>query len=392
MALPDFHHGVRVIEITGGVRPLRTIATAIFGVVCTAPDADAAKFPVDTPVLVTDVAAAIGAAGVEGTLSGVLQAIADHANAIGVIVRVEEGADAAGTAANVIGTVTAGGDRTGMQALLAAEAAVGVRPRVLAVPGLETQAVITALAVVAQKLRAMAYCGIPGCETVAASNLFRANFSQREVELIWPDFEAVEAGTGATIIRPSAAVAVGLRCKLDHELGWHKTLSNVAVSGVTGISKPVSWALQDPSTDAGVLNAAGVTTLIRSNGFRFWGNRTCADDPKFEFESATRTAQVLMDTIAEGLMWAADKPLTPSLARDILETINAKFRALKTQGYILGGSAWLDPALNTADVLAQGQLAIDYDYTPVPPLENLMLRQRITDRYLADFASLVSTG
>ncbi|MXC54299.1 phage tail protein, partial [Escherichia coli] len=29
----------------------------------------------------------------------------------------------------------------------------------------------------------------------------------------------------------------------------------------------------------------------------------------------------------------------------------------------------------------------DYDYTPVPPLENLMLRQRITDQYLVNFAT-----
>ncbi|GCI47222.1 phage tail protein [Escherichia coli] len=36
------------------------------------------------------------------------------------------------------------------------------------------------------------------------------------------------------------------------------------------------------------------------------------------------------------------------------------------------------------------KLTIDYDYTPVPPLENLMLRQRITDQYLVNFASQVS--
>ncbi|MDU2883269.1 MAG: phage tail protein, partial [Enterobacter sp.] len=39
--------------------------------------------------------------------------------------------------------------------------------------------------------------------------------------------------------------------------------------------------------------------------------------------------------------------------------------------------------------LKAGQLMLDYDYTPVPPLENLMLRQRITDRYLMDFSSQV---
>jgi len=35
-------------------------------------------------------------------------------------------------------------------------------------------------------------------------------------------------------------------------------------------------------------------------------------------------------------------------------------------------------------------LYIDYDYTPVPPLEDLTFRQRITDSYLADFASTIT--
>ena len=35
---------------------------------------------------------------------------------------------------------------------------------------------------------------------------------------------------------------------------------------------------------------------------------------------------------------------------------------------------------------------LDYDYTPVPPLEDLSFRQRITDRYFADFALRVGTG
>jgi phage tail sheath protein FI len=42
--------------------------------------------------------------------------------------------------------------------------------------------------------------------------------------------------------------------------------------------------------------------------------------------------------------------------------------------------------VNSKDTLKAGRLLLDYDYTPVPPLEDLTLRQRITDRYLADFA------
>ena len=99
----DYHHGVRVIEINGGVRPIRTVATAVVGVVCTAQDADAALFPLDRPVLLTDVLGAVGKAGTSGTLRATLQAIADQANAITVVVRVAEGSDDSATTANVIG-------------------------------------------------------------------------------------------------------------------------------------------------------------------------------------------------------------------------------------------------------------------------------------------------
>ncbi|MGW8234480.1 phage tail sheath C-terminal domain-containing protein, partial [Klebsiella pneumoniae] len=59
-------------------------------------------------------------------------------------------------------------------------------------------------------------------------------------------------------------------------------------------------------------------------------------------------------------------------------------------GYLIGGDCWIDDSVNDKDSLKAGKLWIDYDYTPVPPLENLMLRQRITDRYLVDFTTRVS--
>ena len=152
------------------------------------------------------------------------------------------------------------------------------------------------------------------------------------------------------------------------------------------------WQLQDPDTDAGYLNQNDITTLIQRDGFRFWGSRTCSDDPQFAFENYTRTAQILADTMAEGHMWAVDKDLTPGLARDIIEGINAKMREMTQGNYLLGGECWLDPVINTKEVLKSGKFYIDYDYTPVPPLENLVLRQRITDRYLVDFASRVTAG
>lgn len=43
------------------------------------------------------------------------------------------------------------------------------------------------------------------------------------------------------------------------------------------------------------------------------------------------------------------------------------------------------------ETLKAGKLYIDYDYTPVPPLENLTLHQRITDTYLADLSDSVNS-
>lgn len=386
----DYHHGVRVVEINNGTRPIRTIATAVIGLVATAEDADAATFPLNTPVLITDALTAIGKAGTEGTLAKALDAIADNASPVVVVVRVAEGADEAATTTNVIGTVTAGGQYTGIKALLAAKTKLGVTPRILGCPGLDTQAVATELIAVAQSLRAFAYVSAWDCATKEEAVAYRDNFGAREVMVIWPDFLEWDTVASANAPAPAVARALGLRAKLDEQVGWHKTLSNVPVNGVTGISKDVFWDLQNPATDAGYLNENEVTTLIREGGFRFWGSRTCSDDPLFAFENYTRTAQVLADTIAEAHLWAVDKPMHPSLVRDIIEGINAKFRELKAQGYIIDGECWYDEAANDATTLKAGKLYLDYDYTPVPPLENLLLRQRITDRYLVDFAARIS--
>lgn len=384
------HHGVRVVEINEGTRPIRTVSTAVIGVVATAPAADEDAFPLNTPVLITDLYAAIGNAGAGGTLRRTLSAIVSETRAICVVVRVEEGADEDATTANIIGGVSSTGQKLGMQALTAAETKLGVKPRILGVPELDNESVASELAGIAQQLRAFAYVSAFDCETKEEANMYREGFGQREVMVIWPNWQAFDVDAEETRPLSAVAKALGHRARLDNEIGWHKTLSNMPVNGVTGITKDLSWDLQDPATDAGYLNAADITTLINKSGFRFWGSRTCSEDPLFAFESYTRTAQVLADTIAEAHMWAVDKPMHPSLVRDIIEGINAKFRELTRQGYILGGSAWFDEELNSPEVLKAGKLYIDYDYTPVPPLEDLTFQQRITDQYLVDFAARIN--
>lgn len=394
--MSDFHHGVEVVEINDGTRTISTVSTAVVGMVCTASDADAGAFPLNEPVLITNPQSAIAKAGTKGTLKKSLQLIANQSKPVVVVVRVAEGTGddeeaQAQTISNIIGTTDENGKYTGLKALLTAKAVTGVKPRILGVPGLDTQEVATALVSVAQKLRAFAYVSAWGCKTISDVIAYRENFSARELMIIWPEFLGWDTTASATTTSYATAIALGLRAKIDNDTGWHKTLSNVGVNGVTGISASVFWDLQEKGTDADLLNEAGVTTLIRADGFRFWGNRNCSDDPQFQFENYTRTAQVIADTMAEGHMWANDKPITATLIRDIIDGINAKFRELKSGGYIIDAMCWFDEEANSKETLKAGKLFIDYDYTPVPPLEHLTLRQRITDKYLANLISSVNS-
>lgn len=399
----DYHHGIRVQEIEGGTRPIRTIDTGIIGLVATGEEADPEVFPLDTPVLITNVRQAIGKAGETGTLPTVLDTIADQTSPMTVVVRVEESNTDPGqgenpepgsTTANVIGTVTPQGKYTGLQALLTAQnAGPRVKPRIIGAPGLENAAVIAEMASIAQKLRGFAYASALDVDTKEEAFALRDMFSQRELMIIWPAFTKYDVQADEERSIAASAAALGLRAKIDEDTGWHKTLSNVGVNGVLGIDKDVYWDLQDPATDAGYLNEKDITTLINHTGFRFWGSRTCAGpNDLFAFENYTRTAQVLADTIATNMFWSVDGPMNPSLIKDIIESINAKFREWRALGYLIDGQAWFDPEPNTAEVLQSGKAYIDYDYTPVPPLENLNFRQRITNRYLVDFAQRVATA
>lgn len=371
-------HGIKTNILLVGTRPIAAAATAIIGLICTADDADADAFPLNEPVLITDVRRAMGDAGLTGTLLPTLSAIADQASPIVIVVRVDSEAIEADQNVAVIGATT-GGVYTGMQALLMAEAKTGQRPRIFAAPGLDTLAVTTAFLVVAAKLRGMVYARAIGAD-VAAVVTYAGGFAARELMLIWPNFSGLFAGD-------AVARAVGLRARIDEDLGWHKTISNVPVAGALGISQDVYFDIEDATTDAGLLNTGKVTTLVRSDGLRFWGNRTTSAEPLFAFESAVRTSQALQDEIAQGLRWAIDKPITGALIKDILETVNARFRALIAQGRLIGGRCWFDPALNSQVDLAAGKVTLDYDFTPTAPLEGLTLNQRITDRYYGDLAA-----
>ncbi|EIJ4777866.1 phage tail sheath family protein [Salmonella enterica] len=386
-------HGARIRENTDLVTAINDIDSSVIGVVAVADDADAGTFPLNKPVLFNRVNDVLGKTGKTGTLYKTLKAIADQASTRVIVVRVPEAKQGDGEKTQsqlVIGGTEADGSYTGMYALLVAEQDehIGYRPRILAAPGLDTKEVTSSLCVIAEKLRAFVYAGCYGCNTVAEAIAYRADFAYRELMLIWPDFIAYNPQSGQNEAFPAPAYACGLRALIDNEQGWHKSLSNVPVKNVLGISRQVFWSLQAEDSDASALNNKEITTLIKRNGFRFWGNRV-TDTNAYTFEVYTRSAQIIADSVAEAQFEAIDEPLTPVNVKDVLSGIRAKLSALVTSGRLIGASCWYDVVDNSTTELRQGRVRIRYKYTPVPPMEDLTMTQTFTDEFFGPaFASL----
>lgn len=86
-----FLHGVNVIEVTSGPRTIRTSRSSVIGVIGTAPEANAEKFPLNKPVLIAGSLKEAAKLGKKGTLPSAIRGIFSQIGATVVVVRVEEG-------------------------------------------------------------------------------------------------------------------------------------------------------------------------------------------------------------------------------------------------------------------------------------------------------------
>lgn len=384
-----FLHGVEVVEIATGIRPISTVRSSVIGIVGTAPDAVAGSFPLNTPVLVAGNRLEAAKLGASGTLPAAMDAIFDQAGAVVVVVRVEEGTDAAATIANVVGGVdAANGEYQGVHAFLGAESAVGFAPRILLAPGFTHQrdgganAVVSELVGIAERLRAVVIADGPNA-TDADALTYAGDFGSSRVYVIDPWVKRLDAN-GNTIVAPASPCVAGLIAKSDNERGFWWSPSNQNINGIVGTGRTVDFALDDANSRANLLNEGKVATIIRQNGFRLWGNRSLTADPKWHFLSVRRTADIINDSLLRAHLWAVDRNITKTYVQDVTDSVNAYLRHLTSLGAILGGKCYADPDLNTPDQIALGKVYFDFDFTPPYPAEHITFRSHLVNDYLTE--------
>lgn len=467
----DFLHGVEVLEIDSGARVITTVKSSVIGVVGTAPNADPLAFPLNVPTLIAGSAreaAKLDTIGTgEGTLPKALDAILDQIGAVVIVIRVEDGDDAAETLANIIGGVNSStGKYEGVHALLGAESVTGYAPRILCVPGfthtriqngvtaisigaggsgytsaptisftggggsgataeatvaagvvtritvtnagsgytsaptvvisggagtgatatasvgVAANAVVSELLGIANRLRAVVIADGPN-NNDADAIAYRGDFGSKRVYVVDPKVLVLDTD-GTTVTDWSSPRVAGLIARIDNELGFWWSPSNQIINGIQGTARTIDFVLGDKSSRANLLNENEVATIIRQDGFRLWGNRTCSSDQKWAFLCVVRTADIINDSLLRSHLWAVDRGITKQYVNDVIEGVNAYLRNLVSLGAILGGTCWADPDLNTADQIADGKVYFDFDFTPVYPAEHITFRSQLTNDYISE--------
>lgn len=385
--MATFKHGIFGVTDNSGVRPMTMADTSFAVVVGTAPDADSDVYPLNTPVLVAGdpfKLAKLDMVGDNaGTLPDAMEAVFDQKRCAICIIRVEEGATDADTITNIIGGVDPlTGAKSGIEAILDVQAVLNKRPRLIAVPGyLKEQSILTKLLPIATRLRCKVFGECPGT-TYEEAVAYRQLWGDKRLELFWPRMKNAE---GRLVAMSAFMLGLEIQKDQDDNYGYSASISNLKINGTLGTEFPIDYADGDTNCMAHLLNGNQITTVILDEGYRSWGNLSCSDDSKWQFNSHVRVNDMILDMITSSLKWARDRKILPTFVEDVVDSVQNGLDGETRAGHLYGATVWADPNLNPADSIIAGNFYLDYDFTPPGIAQNIT----VTSHFINDYADVI---
>ena len=397
MPTTEFFHGTRVFEAGQTTRAVSVDDYSTIGAVLVSDDADAQKFPLNTPVVMfsndTDMKAG---AGTTGNADAIFDAIDDQGvTAEMVVVRVAKGTGAnaqailESTIANIVG---ASANNTGVHAFKDAASV----PKILIAPGYTSQRIANAknpvmaeLAGIASRLRAIVIGDTPG-STKEADATYALDFPDDKRAYLFSPGVKVLRGV-SIVVEPGSGRVAGLFVKRDKAVGGpFESPSNQPMGGIVGAARPIPYYDGEPDSEANWLNQRHITTL-KKNAI-LWGNHTMAQDPLDRFVNVVRTTDMIDGAVIKAFEWANDRTQSVPLAVAVIQSMQAFLDELTAKGAILGGRCWFDRAVNTNEAMSAGVLRLEYDREPAAPLEDLQFAARRNIAYYATLANGILTA
>lgn len=360
---------------------------------------DRAKFPVGVPVhFTTDDADMVAAAGT-GTLRETIDAITAEGVTASIVAVVPD-ILANDTVEQTIGKLAgSSGSKTGVWALVDAQAETGAVPDILIAPGYTSQRiassanpVATAFDGVCEKLgTAMAVCQTPTTNKTAAVE-WAADFAET-LNIIAVGQAARVSVNGSPVTRDIAPSIAASIVALDKQLGgpyWNP--GNRALKGILGPNRAVGFTIDDPDCEANFLIQRGVNSIVQieknrtsratnaPQGKTFWGFFNTSNDPLWRMINVVRTRKAVREVIPRTMVKYIGKNLGAHLGITMLNALEDFLGELKAgrEPAILGGQVRWDRTLNSNSTLRTGGFVISLDFEETPALVDLQVR---TGRY-----------
>lgn len=405
----SFLHGVETIEIQKGARTIKTVKTAVVGLVGTAPIESVAEEyrTINEPTLILNEIDAVKYFGEQTsgyTIPQALQSIFDQGAGVVIVINVFDPAKHQSVSDVTIGDINGGvdaltGKRTGMKAFENCYSLFGYFPKTIIAPVFcEETAVVSQMKAICDKIRAIGLVDAPIGTTVQEAITGRGpegtinfNTSSDRVILCYPHLKVYDSELDTNVLQPYSQRLAGVIAAKDVNKGYHWSPSNTEINGIVGVEKQLTSMINDPTSEVNTLNEAGIVTVFNSygSGFRTWGNRSAAfpaSTHPTNFINVRRTADILHESVEYSMLQFIDFPIDNGLIDSITESVNAFIRTLIGRGALIDGKCYYNPDKNPVTEIANGHLLFDVEFMPPTPAE------RITFESFIDIELLKSLG
>lgn len=314
-----------------------------------------------------DLALTAYAASTRGTLKKALTSIIAQGVYCPIIIyAVSDTSGVAAVAADLI---------VGVNALSTAEAITGYRPDVIVCPEWSgTTTVGTAMDAIATRLWATAIVDVTAT-TEATALAYAENFGSRFVLLAGP--EAINVG--GIDCNPSSAGA-GMIAAMDasNPFGWAESVSNRVVKGVSSTTRIIDYA-DGQDCEARRLRNAGIASIVRDVGWRWYGFETTDIDPIWSPMNRVRSFYKMLRAMILASKWARDRQADELLY--VKQSVEEFMRGLKGAGVVLGFEAYFDSEKNTKATVTNGQFFLTVLVQDMPTIRELNIELVYVDDY-----------
>lgn len=381
--MPQPVFGITINEVNKGPLPAQVGDLSTIGMVVTAPNADAAKFPLLKPVLVNsdddELVSALGEGGSVAHQFDLIKAHSGKFSANVVVIRVEEGADENATLANLV---------AGVDVLDDAASILGVSPRLVAVPGYTHQqetsntanVVVTALQAVITRLEATAWVTGPHSTYQAFVDWRQTITSDRVIPIeTW-----VKTGSPAVDVCSSGA-AMAMQVLRDNENGGRpfKPVANRPMN-IAGPNRSIPFNLVDGAKEGQMILAKNGGIIVRGSfgelgaiadtGFVLIATDTAADDPTYRFINVRRGRDYIHTAYLKTIRhFLGRRVINQGTIEDIKATIENILRGLVATNDILDFKVEFPAGLNPIDQLKQGRITFTAAAEEAPVLVHVTI-------------------